>query len=85
MNDKANVVEFHGRRLKSLGTRFENTYVIACSYIDISCVRMLTWVEEEEEKKWDKCKSEKHYVPGVLYSGCVQEIIDKIGQDDRCI
>lgn len=55
VNDKANVVEFHGRRLKSLGTRFENTYVIACSYIDISC--SLTWVRSG--KKWDKCKSEK--------------------------
>lgn len=32
VNDKAYVVEFHGRHLKSLGTRFRNTYVITCSH-----------------------------------------------------
>lgn len=65
VNDKANVVEFHGRRLKSLGTRFENTYVIAGSY-------NIDTMSRSEKRQWDKCESEKHYVPGAQFRMCTR-------------
>lgn len=71
VNDKANVVEFHGRRLKSLGTRFENTYVIACSYIDISCACANT--------SWRRRKNETNVkVKNITFPVCyIQDVCKK--------